>query len=140
MTQLSDSPRALRLSTLIALLMLGVGGATSSGPDPDAADSDASDQVASDGGAADGEASGVESGDAEGKASAETGEEGDEKKKDKPLIPPSVSQRAESADLQRRAAEGGAVEGGGDVEMTLAECEQLRMLGYVEDCSEAGAP
>jgi len=47
---------------------------------------------------------------------------------------------AESADLQRRAAEGGAVEGGGDVEMTLAECEQLRMLGYVEDCSEVGAP
>jgi arylsulfatase A-like enzyme/uncharacterized membrane protein YbhN (UPF0104 family) len=47
---------------------------------------------------------------------------------------------AESADLQRRAAEGSAVDGGGEVEMTQAECEQLRMLGYVEDCSEASAP
>jgi len=44
---------------------------------------------------------------------------------------------ARHADLQRKAAEGSAVEGGGDVEMSLAECEQLRMLGYVEDCSEA---
>jgi hypothetical protein len=44
-----------------------------------------------------------------------------------------------SADLQRKAAEGSAVEGGGDVEMTLAECEQLRMLGYVDDCSNVSA-
>ena len=47
---------------------------------------------------------------------------------------------AESANLQRRAAEGSAVDGGGEVEMTQAECEQLRMLGYVEDCSEASGP
>ena len=47
---------------------------------------------------------------------------------------------AESAGLQRQAAEGSAVDGGGEVEMTQAECEQLRMLGYVEDCSEATAP
>ncbi len=37
-------------------------------------------------------------------------------------------------DLQRRAAEGEAVESGGDVEMTLDECLQLMNLGYVEDC------
>ncbi|MEE2662931.1 MAG: sulfatase-like hydrolase/transferase [Myxococcota bacterium] len=44
---------------------------------------------------------------------------------------------ARHADLQRKAAEGSAVQGGGDAEMSFAECEQLRMLGYVEDCSEA---
>jgi arylsulfatase A-like enzyme len=48
-----------------------------------------------------------------------------------------VEQLALHAELQRQAAEGNAVEGGGDVEMSLAECEQLRMLGYVEDCSAA---
>jgi arylsulfatase A-like enzyme/uncharacterized membrane protein YbhN (UPF0104 family) len=47
-----------------------------------------------------------------------------------------AQQLAQHAELQRRAAEGSAVEGGGEVEMTLAECEQLRMLGYVEDCSQ----
>jgi len=44
-------------------------------------------------------------------------------------------QLAEQADLQRRAAEGSAVEGGGEAEMSRDECEQLRMLGYIEDCS-----
>ncbi len=39
------------------------------------------------------------------------------------------------ADLQRRAAEGEAVGDAGEVEMTFEECEQLRMLGYIEDCS-----
>ena len=39
------------------------------------------------------------------------------------------------ADAQRRAAEGGAVEGGGDHPMDRDECEQLRQLGYVDDCS-----
>ena len=64
-----------------------------------------------------------------------------------PMDPPAELRRpyaeqglAESAELQRRAAEGSAVDGGGEVEMTQAECEQLRMLGYVEDCSEASAP
>jgi arylsulfatase A-like enzyme len=47
-----------------------------------------------------------------------------------------ASELALHAELQRKAAEGGAVEDGGDVEMTFAECEQLRMLGYVEDCSK----
>ena len=37
-------------------------------------------------------------------------------------------------ELQRLAAEGKAVENE-DVEMTLTRCEQLRVLGYVEDCS-----
>ena len=46
---------------------------------------------------------------------------------------------ARNAELQRSAAQGEAVEGGDDVQMTLAECEQLRMLGYVEDCSDAVA-
>jgi hypothetical protein len=40
------------------------------------------------------------------------------------------------ADLHRRAAEGEAVAGGGEAEMSYEECEQLRMLGYVEDCEE----
>jgi len=39
------------------------------------------------------------------------------------------------ADLQRRAALGEAIEGGEEVEMSRAECEQLKNLGYVEDCS-----
>ena len=42
---------------------------------------------------------------------------------------------AEHAELQRAFAEGEAVAGGGDVEMTLEECRQLMNLGYVEDCS-----
>ena len=42
---------------------------------------------------------------------------------------------AEHADLQRAFAQGEAVAGGGDVEMTLEECRQLMNLGYVEDCS-----
>jgi arylsulfatase A-like enzyme/uncharacterized membrane protein YbhN (UPF0104 family) len=40
----------------------------------------------------------------------------------------------EMAELQRLAAEGKAVESE-EVEMTFTRCEQLRMLGYVEDCS-----
>jgi arylsulfatase A-like enzyme/uncharacterized membrane protein YbhN (UPF0104 family) len=40
----------------------------------------------------------------------------------------------EMADLQRLAAEGKAVEST-DVEMTYEDCERLRMIGYVEDCS-----
>jgi uncharacterized protein (TIRG00374 family) len=42
---------------------------------------------------------------------------------------------AEHADLHRAVAQGEAVAGGGDVEMTLDECNQLKNLGYVEDCS-----
>jgi len=42
---------------------------------------------------------------------------------------------AEHADLQRRAAEGEAVGDAGEAEMSFEECEQLRMLGYIEDCS-----
>ena len=42
---------------------------------------------------------------------------------------------AEHADLQRAFAEGEAVAGGADAEMTLEECRQLMNLGYVEDCS-----
>ncbi len=42
---------------------------------------------------------------------------------------------AEHAELQRAFAEGEAVAGGGDAEMTLEECRQLMNLGYVEDCS-----
>ncbi len=42
---------------------------------------------------------------------------------------------AEHADLQRAFAEGEAVAGGSDAEMTLEECRQLMNLGYVEDCS-----
>ena len=40
----------------------------------------------------------------------------------------------EMAELQRLAAEGKAVEAT-DVEMTYEDCERLRMIGYVEDCS-----
>ena len=39
------------------------------------------------------------------------------------------------AELQRSFAEGKAVADGKDVEMSREECEQLRLLGYVEDCS-----
>jgi len=39
------------------------------------------------------------------------------------------------AQAQRRLAEGAAVAGGGEVKMTREECEQLRQLGYVQDCS-----
>ena len=42
---------------------------------------------------------------------------------------------ADHADRQRRAAEGEAVEDAGEAEMSVEECEQLRMLGYVDDCS-----
>lgn len=42
---------------------------------------------------------------------------------------------AEHADLQRAFAEGEAVAGSGDAEMTLEQCRQLMNLGYVEDCS-----
>lgn len=42
---------------------------------------------------------------------------------------------AQHADMQRAYAEGQAVAGGGDAEMTLEECRQLMNLGYVEDCS-----
>ncbi|MFP6639026.1 MAG: sulfatase, partial [Myxococcota bacterium] len=38
------------------------------------------------------------------------------------------------ADLHRRAAEGEAVADAGEADMSFEECEQLRMLGYVEDC------
>ena len=39
------------------------------------------------------------------------------------------------AELQRSFAAGEAVSGGGEVEMDRAQCEQLKNLGYVEDCS-----
>jgi len=39
------------------------------------------------------------------------------------------------AKLQREAAEGAAVAKAEEAEMSFEECEQLRMLGYVEDCS-----
>ena len=42
---------------------------------------------------------------------------------------------AQHADLQKRAAEGEAVMGGGIVELSREECEQLKNLGYMEDCS-----
>ena len=38
------------------------------------------------------------------------------------------------ADLHRRGAEGEAVSESGEAEMSYEECEQLRMLGYVDDC------
>ena len=41
----------------------------------------------------------------------------------------------EYADLHRRSAEGEAVADAGDADMSFEECEQLRMLGYVEDCA-----
>jgi hypothetical protein len=40
----------------------------------------------------------------------------------------------EMARLQRLAAEGKAV-AGEDAEMSYEDCERLRMIGYVEDCS-----
>ncbi|MGH0035876.1 MAG: sulfatase-like hydrolase/transferase [Myxococcota bacterium] len=43
------------------------------------------------------------------------------------------------AEAHRSFAEGAAVAGGADVEMTHDECEQLRLLGYVEDCSHIEA-
>ncbi len=48
---------------------------------------------------------------------------------------PVIADLERHAELQLRAAEGEAVEGGGEAEMSFEECEQLRMLGYVEDCS-----
>ena len=47
-----------------------------------------------------------------------------------------ANQLARHAELQRKAATDEKIEGGGDIDMTLAECEQLRMLGYVEDCDQ----
>ncbi len=44
----------------------------------------------------------------------------------------------EMARLQRLAAEGKAVEGGA-AEMTRADCERLRVLGYVESCDDVKA-
>jgi hypothetical protein len=38
------------------------------------------------------------------------------------------------ADLHLRGAEGEAVSAGSEAEMSYEECEQLRMLGYVDDC------
>ncbi len=38
------------------------------------------------------------------------------------------------AELHRRGAEGEAVAEGEEAEMSYEECEQLRMLGYVDDC------
>jgi len=52
-----------------------------------------------------------------------------------PAYEPEMGELGRYADLQRRAAEGEAVAAGGSVEMTRAECEQLKNLGYVEDCS-----
>jgi arylsulfatase A-like enzyme len=43
------------------------------------------------------------------------------------------------AETQRSFAEGAAVAGSSDVKMTREECEQLRLLGYVEDCSHIEA-
>ena len=40
----------------------------------------------------------------------------------------------EHAELQRKFATGEAVSGG-EVEMDRAQCEQLKNLGYIEDCS-----
>jgi arylsulfatase A-like enzyme len=40
----------------------------------------------------------------------------------------------EHASLHRRGAEGEAVAEGEEAEMSYEECEQLRMLGYVDDC------
>jgi arylsulfatase A-like enzyme/uncharacterized membrane protein YbhN (UPF0104 family) len=52
-----------------------------------------------------------------------------------PFEDPEAEARLEEyAELQRAAAEGKAVVSG-EVEMTFDECERLRMLGYVEDCS-----
>ena len=52
-----------------------------------------------------------------------------------PYQDPDAEERLEEmAELARLAAEGKAVESE-DVEMTFEDCERLRMLGYVEDCS-----
>ena len=52
-----------------------------------------------------------------------------------PYEHPEAEQRLEElAALTRMAAEGKSVESQ-DVEMTLTDCERLRVLGYVEDCS-----
>jgi len=52
-----------------------------------------------------------------------------------PYPDPEAEERLEEmARLARLAAEGVAVESE-DVEMTFEDCERLRMLGYVEDCS-----
>jgi arylsulfatase A-like enzyme/uncharacterized membrane protein YbhN (UPF0104 family) len=48
--------------------------------------------------------------------------------------PAAESALIEAAERQRQYAEGNAVEGE-EAEMTFADCERLRMLGYVEDCS-----
>jgi arylsulfatase A-like enzyme len=48
--------------------------------------------------------------------------------------PEAAARLEEMAELQRLAAEGNAVEAE-EAEMTLERCEQLRMLGYVEDCA-----
>jgi arylsulfatase A-like enzyme len=48
--------------------------------------------------------------------------------------PDAEARLEEMADLQRLAAEGKAVQGE-DVEMDLATCERLKVIGYVEDCS-----
>ncbi len=47
--------------------------------------------------------------------------------------PEAEARLEEMAELQRRAAEGEAVEGGA-VEMDLATCQRLMALGYVDDC------
>ncbi|MAG29981.1 MAG: hypothetical protein CL908_03690 [Deltaproteobacteria bacterium] len=48
--------------------------------------------------------------------------------------PEAEERLTEMARLQRLAAEGKAVESE-DVELTFEDCERLRMIGYVEDCS-----
>ncbi len=48
--------------------------------------------------------------------------------------PDAEARLEEMAKLQRLAAEGKAV-AGEDVEMSYEDCERLRMIGYVEDCS-----
>ena len=45
-----------------------------------------------------------------------------------------VSELQQHAELHLQGAEGEAVAGGGEAEMSYEECEQLRMLGYVDDC------
>jgi arylsulfatase A-like enzyme len=59
---------------------------------------------------------------------------GDPKEMDPYQDPEAEERLAQMAELQRLAAQGKAVESE-DVEMTLTRCEQLRVLGYVEDCS-----
>jgi hypothetical protein len=56
-----------------------------------------------------------------------------------PFADPDAEARLEEmARLQRLAAEGKAVEGGA-AEMTRADCERLRVLGYVESCDDVKA-